>query len=287
MLKTNYHCHSHYCDGKETPAAYIEAAIKQRFSVFGFSSHAPLPYSSDWNMSAEQLPRYLEEINSLKKKYSAVIEIVGGLELDYLPGRPAEKQATIANTNLDYAIGSLHLMPAADSEQGFSEIDGDNDKFVSYLNNYYSNNPKNLACDYYHYCAQMIRLADTMKFQIVGHYDLIKKQNSIRQLYFDNNDPDYRKSALAPLSLIKEKGLFVELNYGGIARGRSDEYFPADFILKRCRQLAVPIVISGDYHTPQLVGTGHQAAVDHLRYLGFDRHWYLSRGEWRYEKIYS
>ena len=45
MIKANYHTHSTWCDGKESPRKMIQAAVAKGFEVIGFSSHAMLPES--------------------------------------------------------------------------------------------------------------------------------------------------------------------------------------------------------------------------------------------------
>ena len=39
-MKTNYHTHTVWCDGKDTPESMIKAAIGKGFDVIGFSSHS-------------------------------------------------------------------------------------------------------------------------------------------------------------------------------------------------------------------------------------------------------
>ena len=55
---TNFHTHSTWCDGKDTPEAMIEAAIAKGFSVLGFSSHAMLPEDdTDWVLTPAKATR--------------------------------------------------------------------------------------------------------------------------------------------------------------------------------------------------------------------------------------
>ena len=42
-MKMNYHTHTTWCDGKDTPEAVVVAAIDKGFDAIGFSSHAMLP----------------------------------------------------------------------------------------------------------------------------------------------------------------------------------------------------------------------------------------------------
>ena len=39
MIKTNYHTHSTFCDGKNTPEEMVLKAIEDNFDILGFSSH--------------------------------------------------------------------------------------------------------------------------------------------------------------------------------------------------------------------------------------------------------
>ena len=42
-MKTNYHMHTVWCDGRNTVEVMIRAAIDRGFDEIGFSSHARLP----------------------------------------------------------------------------------------------------------------------------------------------------------------------------------------------------------------------------------------------------
>ena len=42
---TNYHSHSLYCDGRAGMEDFVRFALSEGFTSYGFSSHAPLPFS--------------------------------------------------------------------------------------------------------------------------------------------------------------------------------------------------------------------------------------------------
>ena len=44
--RTNYHSHCSFCDGKAPMEEFIKEAIRQGFSAYGISSHAPLPFAT-------------------------------------------------------------------------------------------------------------------------------------------------------------------------------------------------------------------------------------------------
>ena len=70
MIKTNYHTHSTFCDGKNTAEEIILCAIEKNFDILGFSSHSMFPFSSDWHLPSNSHKEYADSIRSLAKKYS-------------------------------------------------------------------------------------------------------------------------------------------------------------------------------------------------------------------------
>ena len=44
MILTNYHAHTNFCDGKESPEAMVREAIACGFQIFGFSAHSIHPF---------------------------------------------------------------------------------------------------------------------------------------------------------------------------------------------------------------------------------------------------
>ena len=80
---TNYHSHSHYCDGVGTLEEQVLGAIEQGVRAFGFSGHSPVFFENEWSMQADKLDEYLTETRLLKEKYAGQIELYTGLEVDY------------------------------------------------------------------------------------------------------------------------------------------------------------------------------------------------------------
>ena len=106
MQLSNYHSHCTFCDGRSTPEDFIKFAVAHGFRAYGFSSHSPLPFETFWNMSKDDMPEYLTEIERLKKKYSDRLEIYVGLEIDFLDESYNASIPYFRNLPLDYRIGS-------------------------------------------------------------------------------------------------------------------------------------------------------------------------------------
>ena len=83
-MDSNFHSHCTFCDGRSHPEDFVKFAVARGFRAYGFSSHAPLPFETSWNMTKDDMPEYLAEIDRLKKKYERKIELYVGLEIDYL-----------------------------------------------------------------------------------------------------------------------------------------------------------------------------------------------------------
>lgn len=69
---TNYHSHSLYCDGRAGMEDFVRFALSEGFTSYGFSSHAPLPFSTAWTMEWDIMDDYLSEFHRLKEKYADV-----------------------------------------------------------------------------------------------------------------------------------------------------------------------------------------------------------------------
>ena len=108
-MKANYHTHTTWCDGRDTPEDVILAAIGRGFDVIGFSSHAMLPENLlDWVLTPVKAIDYARNIRALARKYRDRIQVLCGVEADYIPGGANPDRATYATVAPDYIIGSIH-----------------------------------------------------------------------------------------------------------------------------------------------------------------------------------
>ncbi|MBO7613374.1 MAG: PHP domain-containing protein, partial [Treponema sp.] len=80
MKKTNYHTHSTFCDGKNTPEQIVQVALQKGFGALGFSSHSMYPFSSDWHLQSREHSVYAKEIHRLSTEYTGRLDIKLGFE---------------------------------------------------------------------------------------------------------------------------------------------------------------------------------------------------------------
>ena len=74
-----YHSHCLFCDGRADMEVFVRFAISRGFASYGFSSHAPLPFSTGWSMEWDRMDDYLGEFARLKE-IREELEALGGDE---------------------------------------------------------------------------------------------------------------------------------------------------------------------------------------------------------------
>ncbi|MGN0987098.1 MAG: PHP domain-containing protein, partial [Otoolea sp.] len=101
MMRADFHTHTTFCDGKNTPREMVEAAYRMGFTDFGISGHADFSMvEPGFGMSDEALKAYKEELLALREEYAGRMNLYIGIELDVLG--PIQKA--------EYAIGSVHAV---------------------------------------------------------------------------------------------------------------------------------------------------------------------------------
>lgn len=256
-IMTNYHCHSHYCDGTEVPESYIVAAIEKQMQGIGFSSHSPVPFASSWNMPQTRLAGYLAEIDRLKVKYADRIQVFKSLEVDYVPGLVGPESAWVKQAELDYVIGSVHYTQPLPDGTWWS-IDDHLGAFLNGLKQVYDNDIQKAVKYYFALQRQMIQ---TECPHIIGHFDKIKMHNRLQPL-FDETAEWYRTEVRHLLEVIAQTGCMVEINTKSFEG--NGLLFPGVEHFDWLRELAIPLVINSDSHHPNHLTSGFQFVADHL-----------------------
>ena len=124
MQNFNLHTHSIYSDGKSTPREHVEEAVRQGLTRLGFSEHSPLPFDNNFSVKSDRMPDYIKEIAALKEEYKDRIEILCGLEADYITGVSESFALTKEKYQLDYLIGGVHLVGQSANPEELWFIDG-------------------------------------------------------------------------------------------------------------------------------------------------------------------
>lgn len=244
MQRFNIHAHSIYSDGKSSPREMVEEAVRQGLIKLGFSEHSPLPFDNNFSVKAERMPDYVAEIAALKEEFKDRIEILCGLEADYIPGVSETFAVTRERHHLDYLIGGVHLVGHSSNPDELWFIDGPKwEVYDEGLQKFFDGDiRKGVRCFY----DQTNAMIEHEEFDIIAHFDKIKMHN--RDRYFREDEPWYRKMALETLDLIREKGLVMEVNTRGIYKKRYLGFYPSPWLLEEAHQMGIPTIISSDAH---------------------------------------
>jgi histidinol-phosphatase (PHP family) len=263
----NLHTHCHYCDGSSEPEEYIREAIRLGFGTLGFSSHAPVPFENRFAIQSEdQLKKYAYEIRFLKQKYAGKIEILLGLEADFIPGITRDFGYLKEFAGLDYIIGGIHLIKNPEKENLWFTDGPKQESYDQGLQAIFDNDIKLAVKTYW----QQVRLMiETQKPDIIAHLDKIKMHNKNR--FFTEDEAWYQEELDATLDLIARSGQVVEVNTRGIYKGRSDELFPGIDALKKIRSLHIPITLSSDAHKSEELNLYFEETKEILRKTGFEK----------------
>lgn len=241
---TDYHMHSVLSDGKNNYEEMIQAAIAKGLDEIGFTDHVCLKPVT-WAISSIDIPVMVEQIGILKERYSDRIRVKFGVEMDYLPGYEDEIKSLINSLPLDYVIGSVHFI-------GDWNFDTDKSLYGKWSND-----------ELYHMYFDLIqKAARSGLFDIIGHMDIIKKF----RVY---PETDQTQLIDDTLKIIKESGVVVELNTGGVDRPCA-EFTPSPSIVEQCYFHHIPLTLTSDAHKTEQIARHFQTAVDLLRKIGVE-----------------
>ena len=232
-MTSNFHTHSTFCDGKNSPEEMVQEAISRGLTAIGFSGHSNTPFDPGYCMDESREAAYRTEILRLKEVYEDRIAIYLGIEQDYY--------SAPADPVYEYRIGSVHYVK---KNGQYVSIDDTPQLLQQGVETLYGG-------DYYALCEDYFRLeADVINktgCQIVGHFDLITKFNE-KYHFFDEEDPRYREPAKAALQSLLRQNALLEINTGAMSRGWKKEPYPGKFLLQQLGKQGAKVILSSVAH---------------------------------------
>lgn len=262
-MLSNYHTHSHYCDGKGQLRDYVEYALAHGFTHLGFSGHAPVPFENNFAISDQDYPQYCNEVRALKEEYRGRIDIRLGLEIDYIPGILEDFTPLIRQGGLEYVIGSVHLVVNPDNPHPEPPdpslntnhpnppylwfIDGSKQgTYDDGLNRIFHGDIRKGVRTFFHQTNEMIERTHPT---IVGHFDKIVMHN--RDRYFTYDEPWFMDLVQETIQLIREVGCIAEINTRGLYKKRHSDYYPARNTIRLMNEKNIPVMVTTDAHEPE------------------------------------
>ncbi|MFZ4618869.1 MAG: PHP domain-containing protein, partial [Rectinemataceae bacterium] len=227
-MRTNYHTHSPFCDGKASIPAMAAAAHAEGYQVLGFSSHAPLPFETVWNMKAARMPEYAQAVRTEAEAWkNRGLEILLGLEIDWIESIASPCDARFVAIDLDFRICSVHFIDPDGS--GLFAVDCPADEFENRAAAAVRDEGDRLWKDYYRRLGLAIQEGG---FDILGHLDLVVRNNR-NSRWFDESSKAYLDAAFEAIEGLGGTGAIAEINLGPLVRGKSDRPHPSPPIMKR------------------------------------------------------
>ncbi len=250
-VKSNLHTHTNFSDGADSVEANIKAALDAGFVSLGLSDHSYVEQAG-FGISSANADVYVAEVRRCAEKYRDRIEIFCGLELD--------ADTEYRQELYDYIIASVHFVNA-----GGQSIPVDLSREVQRdcIDRYFDSDEAKYAEAYF---SSLVRHVERTKPDIVGHFDLLTKYNSI-----DQTNVRYRRCALDAVHSIAESCRRFEVNTGAMARRLRTSPYPADFILRELLELGCTVTLSSDAHRAENIDYAFAQCAEYLRSLGFTR----------------
>ena len=267
LHKQNLHTHTTYVDGKDTPEEMVLAAMAKGFTSIGFSEHSYNPFSPICcKLTPDVMARYQAEIRRLKEKYRGRLEIFCGLEGEFF--------VDLSKDGYDYLIGSVHYLKFGDRYYSF---DRGLPETLAYIREHFDGDSLRFAKAYY---GEVARLAEKPCYDIIGHFDLITKNNELSR-FLDTGCKAYLDAGMEAIHALKGKIPFFEVNTGAVARGCRTAPYPQMDFLREFGKCGFGPVITSDCHDSALLGKGFGQARELLLEAGFRSQWILTEAGFR------
>lgn len=273
-IKTNFHTHSIFCDGKCTLEENVLSAIEKGIKILGFSSHSVYPNDLEFNMKTADFDNYCMNIEFLKMKYNSQLDIRLGFEADYIQNFCRPDFFAYRKFNPDFLIGSVHFLYNGEKElDKVLAVDNTPAILMDGLKRIYKDDAKKLICHYFECERQML---DECNFSIIGHADLIRKFNG-KIHFFDENESWYKEQVKLTAHAIKKAGVIAEVNTGALSRGY-DCIYPSDYFLSLLYEEGVPVMINSDAHDSKNLDYAFELALKKVREAGYTELAYPEKG---------
>ncbi|MDR0388110.1 MAG: histidinol-phosphatase [Treponema sp.] len=285
MRYSSLHVHTVFCDGEDEIETYCRAAWERGFASLGFSAHAPIYAKtgilSDWHMREDRLAEYLEAVRDAARRWAGKLPVYLGLEADYIQDLTGPADPDYRDMGLDYIIGSVHYVFPPHGGEPFT-VDGPKEDFDRDVRSRFHGDGEALMETYWDALERMIRAGG---FDILGHMDLVKKNNQ-REEWFSLTGGPYRDRARSLAGLIAQSGIVTEVNTGGINRGKTRDAYPSREILAFLREKRVPVTLASDAHRVSDLDGHYDNACRTLREAGYTRTvLFEGKGTWAGERL--
>lgn len=233
MIFSDYHTHTTFSDGKNSPEEMVIEAIRRGLDSLGFSDHSYTFFDESYCMKRENKCLYLKAISDLKDKYSEKINIYCGIEQDLYSLEETDQY--------DYVIGSVHYVKVGND---YIPVDESAECFEKSVKKYFSGDYYKFAEEYYKAVSEIVEKTNA---DVIGHFDLVSKFNS--DGFFDESDDRYIYAWKKAVDKLLAFNKPFEINTGAICRGYKEFPYPAENIIDYIKKNGGRFILSSDAHS--------------------------------------
>lgn len=252
--------------------AVVVRAIEAGFTHYGLSEHAPRYRTEDLFPGEEDLgPQglittfnaYTQQARALRERFGDRIDLLVGFETERLPPGDWAARMLLLREQVrpDYIVGSVH-----DVQSRVIDFSAEQTRTIAGE----FGGTEALQTQYFD---AVIDLVQTLRPEVVGHIDLIRK--------FDGPQPTFSprvwRRIEAALEVVRATGGVLDVNCATHRRGLGPVY-PLPEILARACQLDIPVTLGDDSHGAHDVGVGLDASVRAIANAGYREVAYFARG---------
>ncbi len=234
MIRSDFHLHTLFSDGKNTPEEMVLAAIEKGMTAIGFSDHSYTAFDESYCMPLERVGEYRHTVAELKERYGDKIKVLCGIEQDFYSDESTD--------GYDYVIGSVHYIKVGED---FIPIDESPEILVKAAEKHFGGDIYCIVEEYFKTVSQVVKKT---RADIIGHFDLITKFNRDAKL-FDERSARYRRVAEAAVKALLKSGRPFEINTGGMSRGYMSRPYPSRDWFEMIEARGGKFVLSSDSHS--------------------------------------
>lgn len=266
MIRCDYHCHTTYCDGKNTVEEMARAALERGMAALGFSGHGYTFFDESCCMTQAQTREYARDVRAAAEQYAGRLEIYLGVEDDLHSHRPDFQR--------DYTIGSMHDVFCGEA---FFSVDHKPEILADGIREHFGGDPYAMTKAYFEAVATV---RDVTRCDLIGHFDLVAKFNEGGR-FFDESDRRYLSPALAAAEYLCARDGVFEINTGAMSRGYRTVPYPNRTLLRAIHDFGGAVSFSSDAHSCDTIGAHFDTATELAKACGFRTCRVLLHGVWQ------
>lgn len=256
----DYHLHNHFSpDSKTDTRKLVEHLQKQNIKNICITNHGEWFIQEedvqietfDFKESYERLAFAKKEIEEIQKEFPDM-QIGFGLELQYDKHTLKESEKLVKSLPFDFILGSIHFV---------DDVLIANDKYCRDMFEKYSEQKM-----YSTYFEDLLKWVKIGNFDVVGHFDIIKK---VGYKYYGPFQPQkYKPIIIEIIKEMKKRSIGIEINTKYMHKN-CNEPFPHPDILKWCLEMGIKnFTIGSDAHHIEDAGVNIPEALELLKNVG-------------------